>query len=203
MIIRDRLLCPDVTGNYVLGDRLRWLFAAFFYKIVIIGYLNYGEQEERVLQTGINDRRETKQPLGIAAGIQHRKRRGHTGSARTIKEIMEAEMEKHLGYEKSQRSDSDDARNGYKSKRITTSYGGMEIEVPQNRKSTFEPTVVKKRQKDITEIYQKIISMYSKGMTTRQIFATLMDIYGFEASEGFISDVTDKLLRQKSSRRGL
>ena len=116
---------------------------------------------------------------------------------------MEAEMEKHLGYEKSQRSDSDDARNGYKSKRITTSYGGMEIEVPQNRKSTFEPTVVKKRQKDITEIYQKIISMYSKGMTTRQIFATLMDIYGFEASEGFISDVTDKLLRQKSSRRGL
>ena len=65
----------------------------------------------------------------------------------TIKEIMEAEMDEHLGYEKSERSDSDDARNGYK--RITTSYGGMEIEVPQDRKSTFEPKVVKKRQKDI------------------------------------------------------
>ncbi len=114
----------------------------------------------------------------------------------TIKEMMEAEMDEHLGYEKSQRSDSDDARNGYKSKRITTSYGGMEIDVPQDRKSTFEPQVVKKRQKDISDIDQKIISMYAKGMTTRQISDTLMDIYGFEASEGFISDVTDKLLPQ-------
>ena len=114
----------------------------------------------------------------------------------TIKEMMEAEMEDHLGYEKSERSDSDDARNGYKTKHITTSYGGMEIEVPQDRKSTFEPKIVKKRQKDISEIDQKIISMYAKGMTTRQISDTLMDIYGFEASEGFISDVTDKLLPQ-------
>ena len=57
----------------------------------------------------------------------------------TIKEMMEAEMEEHLGYEKSERSDSDNARNGYKSKRLTTSYGAMEIEVPQDRKSTFEP----------------------------------------------------------------
>lgn len=72
----------------------------------------------------------------------------------------------------------------------------MEIEVPQDRKSTFEPKVVRKRQKDISEIDQKIISMYAKGMTTRQISETLMDIYGFEASEGFISDVTDKLLPQ-------
>ena len=114
----------------------------------------------------------------------------------TIKEMMEAEMNEHLGYEKSERSDSDDARNGYKSKRIMTSYGGMEIEVPQDRKSTFEPRVVKKRQKDISEIDRKIISMYAKGMTTRQISDTLVEIYGFEASEGFISDVTDKLLPQ-------
>ena len=114
----------------------------------------------------------------------------------TIKEMMEAEMDDHLGYEKSERSDSDDARNGYKSKRINTSYGSMEIDVPQDRKSTFEPKVAKKRQKDISEIDQKIISMYAKGMTTRQISDTLMDIYGFEASEGFISDVTDKLLPQ-------
>ena len=114
----------------------------------------------------------------------------------TIKEMMEAEMEEHLGYEKSERSDSDDARNGYKSKRINTSYGSIEIDVPQDRKSTFEPKVVRKRQKDISDIDQKIISMYAKGMTTRQISDTLMDIYGFEASEGFISDVTDKLLPQ-------
>lgn len=54
--------------------------------------------------------------------------------------------------------------------------------------------MVRKRQKDISDIDQKIISMYAKGMTTRQISDTLMDIYGFEVSEGFISDVTDKLL---------
>ena len=98
----------------------------------------------------------------------------------TIKEMMEAEM--------------DDYRNGYKEKTVNSSYGSMRIDVPQDRKSTFEPKVLKKRQKDISDIDQKIISMYAKGMTTRQISDTLMDIYGFEASEGFISDVTDKIL---------
>ena len=114
----------------------------------------------------------------------------------TIKEMMEAEMDDHLGYGKSERSDSDDYRNGYKSKRINSSYGSMDSQVPQNRRSTFEPQVVRKRQKDISDIDQKIISMYAKGMTTRQISDTLEDIYGFEASEGFISDVTDKILPQ-------
>lgn len=114
----------------------------------------------------------------------------------TIREMMEAEMDDHLGYEKAERSDSDDYRNGYKEKTVNSSYGSMRIEVPQDRKSTFEPKVVKKRQKDISDIDQKIISMYAKGMTTRQISDTLLDIYGFEASEGFISDVTDKLLPQ-------
>ena len=65
----------------------------------------------------------------------------------TIKEMMEAEMDEHLGYQKSQRSDSDDYRNGYKSKRVNSSYGTMDIQVPQDRKSTFEPQVVRKRQK--------------------------------------------------------
>jgi transposase-like protein len=114
----------------------------------------------------------------------------------TIKEMMEAEMDDHLGYGKSERSDSDDYRNGYKTKRVNSSYGSMEIDVPQDRKSTFEPQVVRKRQKDISDIDQKIISMYAKGMTTRQISETIEDIYGFEASEGFISDVTDKILPQ-------
>lgn len=114
----------------------------------------------------------------------------------TIKEMMESEMDEHMGYQKSQRSDSDNYRNGYKSKQINSSYGSMTIDVPQDRKSTFEPKVVKKRQKDISDIDQKIISMYAKGMTTRQISDTLVDIYGFEASESFISDVTDKIIPQ-------
>lgn len=114
----------------------------------------------------------------------------------TIKEMMEAEMDDHLGYSKSQRSESDDYRNGYKSKRVNSSYGSIEIDVPQDRRSTFEPQIVKKRQKDISDIDQKIISMYAKGMTTRQISDTIEDIYGFETSEGFISDVTDKITPQ-------
>ena len=114
----------------------------------------------------------------------------------TIKEMLEAEMDDHLGYHKSERSENDDYRNGYKTKRVNSSFGSLDIQVPQDRNSTFEPQVVKKRQKDISEIDQKIISMYAKGMTTRQISDTLYDIYGFEASEGFISDVTDKVLPQ-------
>ena len=114
----------------------------------------------------------------------------------TIKEMMEAEMDEHLGYGKSERYDSDDYRNGYKPKRVNSSYGQVDIAVPQDRKSTFEPQIVKKRQKDISNIDQKIISMYAKGMTTRQISETIEDIYGFEVSEGFVSDVTDKILPQ-------
>ena len=114
----------------------------------------------------------------------------------TIKEMMESEMDEHLGYSKSERSDSDNARNGHKPKQMNSSYGSFQIDVPQDRQSSFKPQVVKKRQKDISDIDQKIISMYAKGMTTKQISETIEDIYGFEASEGFISDVTDKILPQ-------
>lgn len=114
----------------------------------------------------------------------------------TIKKLMEAEKDGHLGYGKLERSDSDDCRNGYKRKRVNSRDGSMEIDVPQDRKSTFEPQVVRKRQKDISDIDQKIISMYAEGMTTRRVSETMEDIYGFEESEGFISDVTDKILPQ-------
>lgn len=72
----------------------------------------------------------------------------------------------------------------------------MATEVPQERKPTFEPQVVKKRQKDISDIDQNIILVYAKGMTTRQSSETIEDVYGFETSESFISDVTDKVLPQ-------
>ncbi len=111
----------------------------------------------------------------------------------TIKEMMGTEMKDHLGYGKSKRSDSENTRNGYKSKTLNSSYGSFQTEVPQDRQSSFKLQVVKKRQKDISDIDQKIMSMYAKGMTTRQMFETINDIYGFEALEGFISDVTDKI----------
>ena len=114
----------------------------------------------------------------------------------TIKEMMEAEMGYHLGYEKSARSNSDNARNGYKSKRVNSSYGNFSVEVPQDRNSTFEPQIVPKRKKDISTIDQKIISMYARGMSTRQISDTIEELYGFEVSDSFVSDVTDKILPQ-------
>ena len=114
----------------------------------------------------------------------------------TIKERMESEMDEHLGYHKSERSNCNDYRNGYKTKQVNSSYGSMKVEVPQDRNSTFEPQVVKKRQKDISGIDQQIISMYARGLTTRQISEQIEEIYGFECSEGFISDVTDKILQE-------
>ena len=112
----------------------------------------------------------------------------------TIQEMMEAEMDEHLGYDKYERSSVSNYRNGTKTKHVRSKYGEFDIDVPQDRQSTFEPKIVQKRQKDISAIDDKIISMYAKGMTTRQISDTIEDIYGFEVSEGMVSDITDKLL---------
>ena len=114
----------------------------------------------------------------------------------TIKSMMESEMDEHLGYENYERSDNDNYRNGTKRKTVRSNYGEFQIDVPQDRQSSFEPKVVNKRQKDISGIDQQIISMYARGLTTRQISEQIKEIYGFECSEGFISDVTDKILQE-------
>lgn len=112
----------------------------------------------------------------------------------TLKEMMDAEMDEHLGYDRYERSEEPNYRNGTKQKRVRSKYGEFEVDVPQDRHSSFEPQVLPKRKKDISAIDDKIISMYAKGMTTRQISETIEDIYGFEVSEGMVSDITDKLL---------
>ena len=114
----------------------------------------------------------------------------------TIQEMLEAKLDEHLGYRSYERTDSSNYRNGKKTKKIRGNLGETEIEVPQDRDGTFEPKVVKKRQKDISDIEQKIISLYAKGMTTRQISDTIEEIYGFEVSDGMVSDITDRLLPQ-------
>ena len=116
----------------------------------------------------------------------------------TIQEMLEAELDEHLGYRSYERSDSSNYRHG--TKKIRGNLGETEIEVPQDRDGTFEPKVVKKRQKDISGIEQKIISLYAKGMTTRQISDTIEEIYGFEVSDGMVSDITaDRRLVKTSS----
>ena len=113
---------------------------------------------------------------------------------RTIESMLTAELDNHLGYDPYERTDSANARNGKKQKTLRSKYGEIPIEVPQEREGSFEPQIVKKRQKDISSIEDKIISMYAKGLTTRQISEQIEDIYGFEVSDGMISDITDKLL---------
>jgi len=114
----------------------------------------------------------------------------------TLEEMLQAEMTNHLGYDEYERSENANSRNGTKSKKVISKHGEIDISVPQDRESSFDPKVVGKRKKDISGIENKIIAMYAKGLSTRQISEHVMDIYGFEVSEGFVSDVTDKLLPQ-------
>ena len=114
----------------------------------------------------------------------------------TLEEMLQAEMTDHLGYEEYERSGNGNSRNGVKPKNVRSKFGAFDIDVPQDRDSSFEPKVVGKRKKDISGIDEKIIGMYAKGLSTRQISAQIEDIYGFEVSEGFVSDVTDRLLPQ-------
>jgi hypothetical protein len=97
----------------------------------------------------------------------------------TIKEMMEAEMDDHLGYSKSKRSDSDDYRNVYKTKQGNSSHGSMEIEVSQDRKSTFEPQVVKKHQKDMYHVDSMRKGQSEKGIleNRQQSVKPLVDSY--------------------------
>ena len=112
----------------------------------------------------------------------------------TIQSMLEAELDEHLGYEKYEHAYSGNSRNGSKPKTLRSQYGEIPISVPQDRNSEFEPKIVPKRKKDISDIENKIISMYAKGMSTRQISDQIEEIYGFEVSEGMVSDITNKLL---------
>lgn len=112
----------------------------------------------------------------------------------TIQSMLESEMDEHLGYSSYERSDNENSRNGKKTKKLRSHNGEIEIEVPQDRDSSFEPVLVPKRTKDISEIENKIIRMYARGMTTRQISEQIQDIYGFDVSESLVSSVTNKLL---------
>jgi transposase-like protein len=114
----------------------------------------------------------------------------------TLKEMLEAEMTNHLGYKEYERSENKNSRNDIKTKRVRSKCGEFEIDTPQDRDSSFEPKLVNKKKKDIYGIEDKIIAMYARGLSTRQISEQIEDIYGFDVSEGFVSDVTDRLLPQ-------
>lgn len=114
----------------------------------------------------------------------------------SIEVMLDAEMDEHLGYEKHsfEGRNGGNSRNGYTSKTISSEYGETEIVVPRDRQGTFEPRVIAKRQTRTEEIEEKVLAMYSKGMTTRDIEDTLREIYGADVSSSLISRITDKIL---------
>ena len=116
--------------------------------------------------------------------------------AGTIEQMLEAEMDEHLGYEKhsAKGNNSGNSRNGYNPKTIISDYGSSEIAVPRDRNGEFEPKLVANRQTRTDEIEQKILAMYGKGMSQRDIEDTLREIYGAEVSFTLISKITDKIL---------
>jgi len=116
--------------------------------------------------------------------------------AGTIEAMLEAEMDEHLGYDKNSvmGNNSGNSRNGYNRKTITSDYGSSEIAVPRDRNGEFEPQVLAKRQVRTDEIEQKILAMYAKGMSQRDIEDSLREIYGAEISQTMISKITDKIL---------
>jgi transposase-like protein len=110
---------------------------------------------------------------------------------------LEAELEEELGYSKYdyRNKDTENSRNGYSSKKLKTSFGEAEIEIPRDRKGEFEPNLIKKHQTSITgDIEEKILSMYAKGMTTSDIESHIREIYGLSISDSTISRITDKIL---------
>ena len=116
-----------------------------------------------------------------------------------LENILEAEMDEHLGRDKYQRqSDIEPGernyRNGYSKKNLRSSFGDVDLDIPRDRKSEFEPQIVKKYETVCNELDKKIISLYAKGMTTSDIQAEIEDLYGITISPSMVSKITDKVI---------
>lgn len=112
----------------------------------------------------------------------------------TIQTMLEQEINEQIKAKEEADPEYNDSRNGFKDKTLRSSMGEIPIRVPQDRNSDFEPRVVPKYQRDISQIEGKIITMYARGMSTRQISDQIKDIYGFEVSEGLVTEITNQLL---------
>jgi len=110
--------------------------------------------------------------------------------------MLEAELDEHLGYEKNsiEGKNSGNSRTGYGKKTISSGWGDSEIDMPRDRNGSFEPAAVAKRQTRTDDIEARILAMYSKGMSTRDIEDHLRDIYGVEASASLVGRITDKIM---------
>ena len=110
--------------------------------------------------------------------------------------MLQGEMDSHLGYESNARGakETDNRRNGYTEKTLKTSVGDVEIRTPRDRDGSFEPQIIPKRTKDVSGIEDKVLAMYARGMSQRDIADTIRDIYGFEISHETVSAITDRVI---------
>ena len=112
--------------------------------------------------------------------------------------ILQGEMDAHLGYQPNDHGskETDNRRNGYIHKTVNSTYGPLEVEVPRDRDASFEPEIIPKRSRDVSGIEDKVLSMYARGMSQRDIASTVEDLYGFEISHEKISKITDRVLEE-------
>ncbi|WP_326931574.1 IS256 family transposase [Enterococcus avium] len=113
-----------------------------------------------------------------------------------FEKMLQGELNNHLGYDAHSKEpkEHDNRRNGYGNKTLKTSFGEVAIDVPRDREASFEPELIPKRKRDVSDIEGKVLSMYARGMSQRDIAATVEDIYGFDISHEMISDITDAVL---------
>ena len=113
-----------------------------------------------------------------------------------FEKMLQGELNNYLGYDAHSKEpkEHDNRRNGYGNKTLKTSFGEVAIDVPRDREASFEPELIPKRKRDVSDIEGKVLSMYARGMSQRDIAATVEDIYGFDISREMISDITDAVL---------
>jgi putative transposase len=121
-----------------------------------------------------------------------------------VERAMNAELTHHLGYEKNQPKERSkgNTRNGKSRKKLKGDFGEVEIEVPRDRAGEFEPKIVPKHQRRFSGFDDKILSMYARGMTTREIQGHLLEIYGVEVSASLISEITDAIIDEVRQWQG-
>jgi len=110
-----------------------------------------------------------------------------------IEKMLEGELDDHLGYEKNQKSEESNFRNGYSRKKIKTSYGESEIEVPRDRDASFNPMIIPKRGNMVEGLENIIVSFYAKGMSNSDIQQQILELYDFDISTSAISRITNKI----------
>ena len=114
----------------------------------------------------------------------------------TVETALNAELDEHLGYEKHQTNDNPNSRNGRSSKTLITDNGEIDLETPRDRDGSFTPRLVKKQQTRFASMDDRILSLYAKGLSTRDIVATFKEMYDADVSASLISRVTDAVLDQ-------